>query len=839
MTAAQAPRSTGWLPAGAGLLAVLVLLAIAFSPALRGEFLNEDLALLSRAAASADAAVVAQQPGAASPLERVALALTQQIAGPRPIAFHAVSIFVHLCATSALFLLARRLTQRVDLALVAAAIFGLHPVHGESVARISALHTSLAALCVLLALYAHTGNEREPFDWRRHGLSAALFVSGLLADETALAFIPMALVIDLLAKRPGTRRLRWSPYAIYVACAIAWLVLRPHAPTVTPLGVGLGRLLALRVELFGQALEQLGWPFGAEITYPFRPTIDWSSSTVVLGTCGIAAWIGVSAWSYRTRRIHVLAVALFVPAALLSPLLMLPSADSFPVTSEHLYLSAAGFALVVAHVATSKAGVVCASLISIALGIQTHARTQLWKSDLTMLGAAVAGHPESPTLQWHLGRAQLQAYTEHEDLDQLTAASRSFESALDLLARAQSGDRSIFATSGDFLQSNLGLGWSILFRSEHDPYGIDDTALRVFEMVATRYPDSAEAHMALGVAALALGRFDDSERGFDKALSLRPGFPEALHNLGQLRVRRRDWPRAIEAFEQALRSRPDHLDDLVSLARALAESGQEQRALQTADRAALLAPNSPLPLVVRGTLDARRGAFDSALSWADRALALAPDDGEALLLRGKILLARGELFGARTAFKRAADRLPQSFEAHYNLAALYLKENERVAAMPHLVQAYALRPPDVASDELRRSLQDVGIQAPETYWRLASIDAERGQLANAEDWLGRALEIDPEHGPSHMLLGLVRKKRGDIDGAIAAMEHACKAMPSSYPAHYTLGTTLVDAGRAKDGLAYLERALEIVTKSEGQNSESAAALEGLRQKIDDIKSKSH
>lgn len=826
----------------APLLCLLALIGIAFAPALRGEFLGEDVASLAHDGVSVGA-TSGVEPRAPRPLEHAVVALAHHFAKGRPLAFHIVSLFVHLGATTAVFLLARRLTRQTAIALLAAALFGLHPVQAESVARISALHAPLAALFVLLALHVFAGaRQRGASDWKAYATSGALFVCGLLASETAIALIPMALVLDLAMPRsepaPRSRSAQLAPHAIYGVCALVWLALRSAATTASiPLAVDDSRLWTLRAELFGRALERLVWPFGSGVFPPFRPVIAWSDPSLVMGLCGAAVLAGTWIWLHRGGRGVALAAVLLIPAALVQPLIVAHASGAFPLTAEQLYLATTGLALLAALVASTKAGVVVLSAVAIAFAAQTYRRTQIWKNDLTLLGTAVAETPDSPTLQWRLGRAQLRESTARGDHELLTSAGRTFQTALDLLARAQKGDRSIFATSDDFLQSNLGLGWSVLFQSERDPDGIDDTAQRVFEMVAARYPESAEAQTALGVSALALGRLEESERAFGRALSLRPGYPEALHNLGQLRVRRGDWRGAAQAFEQALRSRPDHLDDLLSLSRALAEGGEEERALATLERAGALAPDDPGPLVIRGTIEARRGALDSALSWVDRALARAPDDGEALLLRGKILLARGELFAARRALGRAAERLPRSFEAHYNLAALYLKNDEPAEALPHLVQAYALRPTDAASDELRRSLVDIGIQDAETFWRLATIDADRGQPKLAEDWLGRALERDPEHGPSHLLLGLLRKQRGDIDGAAAALQHACRSMPQSYPAHFTLGMMLVDAGRTNEGLGFLERALELATQSEGQNPESAAALDGLRQRIESIKDK--
>src|SRR4030095_16599929 len=78
-------------------------------------------------------------------------------------------------------------------ALLAAAIFALHPVHVESVAWITEQKNTLSALFYLSAMLAYLefDDSRQP----RHYLAAlSLFILGLLS-KTVTATLPAALLV--------------------------------------------------------------------------------------------------------------------------------------------------------------------------------------------------------------------------------------------------------------------------------------------------------------------------------------------------------------------------------------------------------------------------------------------------------------------------------------------------------------------------------------------------------------------------------------------------------------------------------------------------------------------
>jgi uncharacterized membrane protein YdjX (TVP38/TMEM64 family) len=70
----------------------------------------------------------------------------QNLFGLNPHWFHLTTVMAHVLATALAFLIARKLLLDAGGALLAAAIFGLHPMQVESVSWISAVNDPLAAV---------------------------------------------------------------------------------------------------------------------------------------------------------------------------------------------------------------------------------------------------------------------------------------------------------------------------------------------------------------------------------------------------------------------------------------------------------------------------------------------------------------------------------------------------------------------------------------------------------------------------------------------------------------------------------------------------------------------
>jgi tetratricopeptide (TPR) repeat protein len=842
---------------------LLLLVALPFLPGLRGEFVYDDLAMVVRnpriTSFSHLPEILARpmldfldprtssQVGYWRPLAGVALTSGYALAGGRPLGFHAVSLVLHLLATAVALRLAWRLSRSVPVAFFAALLFGLHPTHVEGVSWISAINDPLFGLFALLSIDAFVA-------WRDGGSrgsawKAALWLlPALLSKEMAAAVAPIALAVDLgrarAAGEPRFARPFWRAYGpMAVAVAVYYLARvavfgDPRAGfdrVTTDFGVPALRLFQARIELLGGFLWLLVWPAELNLFRPFRPELPFSDPQFLRALACIAVLGFAIRQLWKRRAGTALVAALILPAAVSPALVRMQSLGTFPMSDRFLYLATLGIGLLAAWAAVAwlprRAALAALSVVAVAYAGRVVARADFWRDEESLFRTAVAESPRSPYVRWGYSRVLLQRYRDGKKIEDLKEAQVQAQAALDLLAAAQKGDASIFATQDDHVQSNLCLAWCLLYEAEVDSYHDFATALRVFTTIAERYPENAYGQTGVGVAAMQLGRLDEAEAALNRALASNPRYPEAHHDMGLLRLRRGDPRGAARSFEAALENRPDVLDDLLWLARAQLQAGDRAAGLAALARARERHPRAAGPLVLQGTIAAQDGHMDEASRLVGLALDLDPDDGEALLLQSKVLLARGSRAPALAALRRAAEILPSSFEAHYNAAALLLAEEGLAAAMPYLARAYALRSDDANGRVLRERLLELPIEDADRLSRFAAIDADRGDEATALAWLAKALAKKPDHGPSLYLEGVLASKRGDASAAEDFLRRACDAMPASFDAHQELGTLLAGSQRPREAIPYLERALEIAVGAAGSNPDAGSALEALRDEL--------
>jgi hypothetical protein len=107
--------------------------------------------------------------------------------GGSPVAFHAASWLLHLCATVCVFVLAHSIFRRRDAAALCAAIFLLNPLQLEPTLWASGLQELLWTALLLFALVVYTGAQMLSV----HRLTAtlALVALALLSKETAIASV--------------------------------------------------------------------------------------------------------------------------------------------------------------------------------------------------------------------------------------------------------------------------------------------------------------------------------------------------------------------------------------------------------------------------------------------------------------------------------------------------------------------------------------------------------------------------------------------------------------------------------------------------------------------------
>lgn len=351
------------------------------------------------------------------PLFLVWLRLNNALFHAKPIGWHATTILLHLAAVSLVYFLLRNSEEDNFVAVIATAIFAVHPVHLESVAWISGLTDPLMAVSLLGALLCWLKYRNQQ---RRLFLIFSLLLSclALLAKETA-AIVPFLIFAQAyaLARRseeatPLKDALRaCTPYVLLVAIYLAtrWAVMRREA--IHPFHST--REIVTNLPAFSWFyLRHLAWPWRLSVFYDFdlqhHPVLLLGSLGVVL----LVVLLGVLAARKSPTLFLAWAWIVFPLAPVVAGVTAFDPHDL--VHDRYLYLSAIGFGILVAvvckhlrlasvEVFRRPAGPLFASTIVLAaLIFAMQQQLPQWTNNLILFTRGVQIAPRNPMAYDHL-----------------------------------------------------------------------------------------------------------------------------------------------------------------------------------------------------------------------------------------------------------------------------------------------------------------------------------------------------------------------------------------------------------------------------------------------------
>jgi tetratricopeptide (TPR) repeat protein len=223
--------------------------------------------------------------------------------------------------------------------------------------------------------------------------------------------------------------------------------------------------------------------------------------------------------------------------------------------------------------------------------------------------------------------------------------------------------------------------------------GKGDAATKDLRQVVQLQPNSAEAHLNLGIALADSYHFDEALVEFSSAERLAPGVAAPRYNRGRVLVDLKRYDEAGPELAEACR----------------------------------LAPKYPAPLYLLALADNRTGKYDDAVQALNKLIALEPRNANALFLLGQALQKLGKTREAMSAWERAADLDATQTEAMYNLWRASMKMS------PERAKAYRER-----FEAMQRQKQ-LTTQA-ETLANFGLASANRGDYAQAISQLREAIE---------------------------------------------------------------------------------------------------
>jgi tetratricopeptide (TPR) repeat protein len=538
------------------------------------------------------------------PLQILAYMAVYHLAGFSAFAFHLMMVLLHTANTLLVFYLSCRLfrgfSRPRDAALVAAAIFALHPIHTEAVNWVT-VPDALLTLIGLLMFVQFVRRNGSPKGWQIAPYGA-LFFASLLTKETGVMLLPLLVGFEWLCLGRGIREL-WKNKALYVlllAVFAAYLVLRFRA--LGGLAPAQGRnvhltgwaLVSNAVALMGHYFGALVWPANLNCFHAFDPV--QTLSVPVLVSIVLMLGVGAAIVLLRTKLPFLSFCLLFIVLPLL-PVMNIAGLGESVFGERYLYLPSVGFAWLAGLAwiwlsAKSRAGAGVAAIAVLAIfGYGVIARASDWHDDLSLWSSTVAAGTTSAIPHNNLANALLNqpgrlpdAIAEYKDALKISPADARAHYNLGNAVLRQPGRlpeaiseyQAAIRDRPEFPEAHNNLGKALAQIPGQLP-----EAMAEYQAALNIRPSYAEAHNNLGNALLRIpGRLADAIAQYEVALRIDPGIAEAHYNLGNALLEAPDrLPQAIAEFQAAVRLRPDIPEAHNSLGIALARIGRTEDAI--------------------------------------------------------------------------------------------------------------------------------------------------------------------------------------------------------------------------------------------------------------------
>ncbi len=503
----------------------------AYSPALRGPFVFDDLGLPFQQPEYSDAPLTSWLNGV-RPVLMFSYWLNFTMAGREASSYHLGNLLVHLTnGALVLFILLRLLlpvvlsaSRRATLAIFGAALFVLHPVQTESVAYIAGRSESLCATFMLAAFAVFISQPLQGMRWRAVFAILSLYGCAVLAKEHAVVLPAMFVAADVLLhgltlkNSIAYRRRLYLSMALLgaVGAVLVWRVLATSASA----GFAM-RDLQWHEYFFTQ--WRVWWLYAALLVLPFRQNADYDLAVshspidqgAILGLAGIIVLI-VAAWKVRTRY----PIAVFGLALIL--LFLAPTSTVVPIkdvaTERRLYLPVFGLVLILLQwLIRSRfqlARVTVLVCVLAAAGMLTYARSSVWSSRVDFWTDVTRKSPRKVRGYTHLVYGLI--------------AEKRCSDAASVFPRAPKAAKA---------DPEVLVSWYYTL----DCLGRKEEAIAKLEEAAARAP-APGTFVLIGIAYERTGRLDESEAAFEQARRLEPktNFDRAALDMLRQKTKSRD-----------------------------------------------------------------------------------------------------------------------------------------------------------------------------------------------------------------------------------------------------------------------------------------------------------
>ncbi len=569
-----------------------------------------------------------------------------QLFGSNAGAHHTINVLFHIANTLLLFVVLARMTGRLWASGFVAAVFGLHPLHVESVAWVAERKDVLSTFFWLLTMWAYVRYAEKPRP-ARYLLTLLFFLLGLMAKPMLVTLPLVLLLLDFWPlERMQFRKLGggddlqdgdtqnsigrvsiWRlvvekvPFFAFavISSIVTFVVQRKGGAVPTMEALSTRSRVDNAIVSYVSYIVKMIWPSQLGVLYP-HPVGGLSTAKVV--GCALLLVLVTVCVIFLARWRRFPAVGWFWYVGTLVPVIGLVQVGVQARADRYTYVPLTGLFIIAAWGLPALLGrwryrkVVLTALACVVLAAATGATSvqlRYWKNSITLFG------------------------------------------------------HTLDVTKGNWLMHSNYAG---VLRAA----GEREKAIEHFNRALKLKPDSAEVHTNLGNVLSDIGRVDDAIKHYRKAISLEPDFSEGHYNLAVVLAQQDKSDEAIAEYREAWRLDRWNLDALNNLAHLLHKKGETEEAIKLYEKAIALEPGNIIAHGRLGLVLARIKRIDEAIAEFRVVLAARPDDVEMHCNVGLLLERQNKIGEAIRHYRQALEIKPNDARARKRLQSALAKQ---------------------------------------------------------------------------------------------------------------------------------------------------------------------
>ena len=534
------------------LLALAVVTAICFFPMLKNGFTNWDdeyYVVNNAMLRGPDWHAIFTQPVAANyhPLTMISLALNYQLTGLDPSSYLLVNYLFHLIDTLLVFYFIWLISgKKAPVAFLSALIFGIHPMHVESVAWVSERKDVLYTFFFLLALIQYWKYLQTTKKWN-YGLCILLFILSLLSKPAAIIFPLVLFLLDYWKGRAINVKSSLEKIPFFLL-AILFAVITLNIQSSTAVS-GLN-VFPLWTRFFFACYGVMIYFFRFFIPYPLSafhpfPSADHLGWPVLISPVFVLALLAFL-WYQRKNKMIIFGFSFFVVNLLL--VLQIISVGLTIVSERYTYVPYIGLAFIAGMLLSRYKGTfakqvswIIPALVALIFGFITFKYIGAWKNSNTLWSNVISYYPNSIYARTNRANYTIQSAQMEKDSVKKTAL---LNQALEDCSVALKNDPKYILG----YQNRINI---FLLQNRNQEALADAESLNKYA------PQNPVGYLTKGIVYTRLNEIENAFTNLSKCISLNPNADDALNMRGTLLVNNyQKFSEALTDFNKAISLNP-------------------------------------------------------------------------------------------------------------------------------------------------------------------------------------------------------------------------------------------------------------------------------------------